>query len=272
MAERRMFTRQIIDSDAFLDMSASAQSLYFHLGMRADDDGFVNNPKKIQRMVGAADDDLKILIAKRFVIMFETGVIVIKHWKMHNYIAKDRYTPTVYQDERKRLIVKENKAYTENTDAVPVPHTPCIQVVDTMDTQVSIGKDRLGKESIERGASAPAHAAAFGNKHAAYGEYKWVKLTDDEYVNLLKALGEPELMRCIAFVDEAAQKTANKNKWKDWNLVIRACARDKWGIKGAELKRKNAFQGYDQGPEQPGMYETGIDLPAEARELKEGTL
>ena len=113
MAERRMFTRKIVDSDAFLDMPMSAQALYFHLNMRADDDGFVNNPKRVQRMIGASDDDLKLLLAKRFVLAFENGVIVIKHWRMHNYIRKDRYTPTEYQEQIKKLGVKKNGAYTE---------------------------------------------------------------------------------------------------------------------------------------------------------------
>ena len=100
MAERRMFAKTIIDSDAFLEMPMSAQALYFHLGMRADDDGFINNPKKIQRMVGASEDDLKLLMAKNFIIPFESGVVVIKHWKIHNYIQADRYKPTVYQEEK----------------------------------------------------------------------------------------------------------------------------------------------------------------------------
>jgi uncharacterized phage protein (TIGR02220 family) len=140
MAERRMFAKTIIDSDAFLDMPLSAQALYFHLSMRADDDGFINNPKKIQRMIGASDDDCKLLIMKRFIITFESGVIVIKHWKIHNYIQKDRYKPTIYQEEKKGLIIKENKAYTE-----------CIQNASSMDTQVRLGKVRLelGKDSIE---------------------------------------------------------------------------------------------------------------------------
>ena len=84
MAERRMFAKTIIDSDAFLDMPLSSQALYFHLSMRADDEGFINNPKRIQKIVNCGDDDLRILIAKKFVIIFESGVIVIKHWKMHN--------------------------------------------------------------------------------------------------------------------------------------------------------------------------------------------
>ena len=134
MAERRMFAKTIIDSDAFLDMPLSTQSLYFHLSMRADDDGFINNPKKIQRMVGASDDDLKLLVAKRFIIPFESGIVVIKHWKIHNYIQKDRYKPTIYQEEKQLLMEKENNVYTE-----------CIQDVSALETQ-----DRLEIE-LEKG-------------------------------------------------------------------------------------------------------------------------
>lgn len=121
MAERRMFAKTIIDSDAFLDMPLSAQSLYFHLAMRADDDGFVNNPKKVQRMIGASDDDCKLLIMKRFILAFESGVIVIKHWRIHNYIQKDRYKATAYEDEKAQLIVKDNNAYTlVGNDEIPL--------------------------------------------------------------------------------------------------------------------------------------------------------
>ena len=91
MAERRMFAKTIIDSDAFLDMPVTSQLLYFHLSMRADDDGFINKPKAIMRDCSCKEDDLRLLIAKKFIIPFETGIVVIKHWKIHNYIAKDRY-------------------------------------------------------------------------------------------------------------------------------------------------------------------------------------
>ena len=138
MAERRMFAKTIIDSDAFLDMPLSTQSLYFHLSMRADDDGFINNPKKVQRMVGCADDDLKLLIAKNFIIPFESGIVVIKHWKIHNYIRNDRYKETVYQEEKSMLEVKENNAYT-----LGIPNGY------QMDTQVRLGKDSIGKDSID---------------------------------------------------------------------------------------------------------------------------
>ena len=133
-----MFAKTIIDSDAFLDMPLSAQALYFHLSMRADDDGFINNPRKIQRMTGAGDDDFKLLLAKHFLLIFESGVVVIKHWRIHNYIRNDRYKPTVYQSEMSMLSEKENKSYT-----LGIPNG------DQMETQVRLGKDRLGKDSIE---------------------------------------------------------------------------------------------------------------------------
>ena len=140
MAERRMFAKTIIDSDAFLDMPASAQCLYFHLSMRADDEGFVNSPRKIQRMVGASEDDARLLIAKNFIIPFESGVVVIKHWRIHNYIQNDRFKPTAYREERERLTVKSNGAYTLDAE--------CIQDGYNSDTQDSIGKVSIGKVSI----------------------------------------------------------------------------------------------------------------------------
>ena len=136
MAERRMFSKTIIDSDVFLDMPLSTQALYFHLAMRADDEGFVNNPKKIQRMIGASEDDLKILIMKRYILTFESGIIVIKHWKIHNYIQNDRFKPTTYVEEKATLTLDEKKSYTE-----------CIHNVSKMEAQVSI---ELGKVSIDK--------------------------------------------------------------------------------------------------------------------------
>lgn len=134
-----MFAKTIIDSDAFLDMPLSTQALYFHLSMRADDDGFINNAKKIQRMLGCSDDDMKILLAKNFIIPFETGVCVIKHWKIHNLIQKDRYKPTVYGELKNQLSLKNNNVYTLDTE--------CIQDVSSLETQVSIGKDSQDKIS-----------------------------------------------------------------------------------------------------------------------------
>lgn len=150
MAERRMFAKTIIDSDAFLDMPLSSQALYFHLSMRADDDGFINNPKKIQRMVGCGDDDLKLLIVKNFIIPFDSGVVVIKHWKIHNYIQKDRYKETVYQEEKALLSTKSNKSYTLDDIKEISSENECIHDVYTLETQDRLGKDRKGKESIDK--------------------------------------------------------------------------------------------------------------------------
>ena len=111
MADKRMFSLKIVDSDLFLDMPLSSQCLYFHLSMRADDDGFVNNPKKIIKIIGANEDDLKILIAKGFVIVFDQGIIVITHWKINNFIRKDRYKPTMYIEQKQQLYQTENGAY-----------------------------------------------------------------------------------------------------------------------------------------------------------------
>lgn len=145
MAERRMFAKTIIDSDAFLDMPLSTQALYFHLSMRADDDGFINNPRKIQRMVGCADDDLRVLIAKNFIIPFDSGIVVIKHWRIHNYLRSDRYKPTVYADEKAMLTVKENNAYTLTGIPTGIPNG--IPNGYQCETQYRLGEDRLGKDS-----------------------------------------------------------------------------------------------------------------------------
>lgn len=142
MANRRMFSLDIVDSDAFLDMPESSQNLYFHLGMRADDDGFVSSPKKILRVLNSREDDLKLLVAKRFILSFPSGICVIKHWKMNNYIQADRYKPTVYKDEFKSLKVKENGSYTELNPL-------CIQDVSKVETQVRLGKDSNISDSKE---------------------------------------------------------------------------------------------------------------------------
>ena len=151
MAERRMFAKTIVDSDMFIDMPMSARLLYYDLAMRADDDGFVNSPKKIMRFVGASMDDMNVLIAKQFIILFESGVVVIKHWKIHNYIQKDRYKATSYQAEKESLTLKNGTYYTDDLPDVSNLDTECIQDVYSLDTQDRLGKVRLGKDRIELG-------------------------------------------------------------------------------------------------------------------------
>lgn len=152
MAERRCFTKKITESDAFLDMPLSTQCLYFHLNMSADDDGFVNNPKKIARMIGCNDDDIKLLIAKNFVLVFESGVIVIKHWRMHNTLQNDRYHKTDYQEEFSKLMLKDNRSYTLETK--------CIQNGNILDTEHNLTKHNITKHK--------------------YGQYQNVLLSDEE--------------------------------------------------------------------------------------------
>lgn len=119
MAQRRMFSQKVTETDKFLDMGLTAQSLYFHLGMNADDDGFVGNPKSIKRMIGASEDDLKALVEKDYLIVFEDGVVVIKDWLVSNYVKKDRYTPTIYTDDMKLISLDKNKRYQFVSDLEP---------------------------------------------------------------------------------------------------------------------------------------------------------
>lgn len=157
MAKKRMTTTQVTDSDDFICMSSASQALYLHLTNGSDDDGFNNQVQMAMFKAHASIDDLKVLLTKRFILQFENGVIVIKHWRMANAIRKDRYTPTVFQEELKRLDIKDNGAYTWLPDG-------CQMVAVGKD---SIGKDRIGKDS----------------KHK-YGSYKNVLLSDEEYEKL----------------------------------------------------------------------------------------
>lgn len=159
MGQRRMFTKKITESDAFLSMPLSSQCLYFHLNMNADDDGFVNNAKTIMKLIGANDDDFKLLIAKAFLLTFDTGVVVIKHWWMHNTLRNDRYKPTDYTEEKQMLAKKENNAYTLATKWQPNGNQ--------LEPQLKLTKVNQNKP----------------NKHI-YGEYKNVLLSDEEMEKL----------------------------------------------------------------------------------------
>lgn len=140
MAERRMFAKTIVLSDAFLDMPLSARCLYFTLGMLADDDGFVNAPRSVMRQCGASDDDMKLLIAKKFVLIFDSGVIVIKHWRINNYLRNDRYTETKYVEEKATLSLDDKGIYHVGECGIPVG-IPSMGIP-------SIGKDSIGEGSV----------------------------------------------------------------------------------------------------------------------------
>ena len=198
MAERRMFAKSIVLSDAFLDMPLSARCLYFTLGMLADDDGFVGSPKAIMRQCGASQDDMAVLLQKRFILAFESGIIVIKHWRMNNYLQNDRHKKTTYLEELATLDIDDKGAYTEKEPM----YTECIQNVYT--GKDSIGKDSIGKDSIDNIPAKP-------QKHK-YGEYKHVLLTDEEVEKIYSEYGIDFGVECIKFLDEYIEMKGYKAK------------------------------------------------------------
>ena len=212
VAERRMFTKKITESDAFLDMPSSTQMLYFHFSMNADDDGFVNNPKKIQKMCGASDDDFKLLIAKSFIILFDSGIIVIKHWKMHNYIQADRYRPTDYVEEKSMLGIKSNKAYTLDVSKMD---TECIH-------NGYIGKDSIGKVSIDKNSIDKDSKGESVRGEKAKRFYPPTLDEVKQYCEERKNNIDP-----MAFIDFYSSKgwMIGKNRMKDWKAAVRTWER-----------------------------------------------
>ena len=211
MAERRMFAKTIVTSDAFLDMPPSARCLYFLLAMLADDDGFVNAPNSIMRQAGATLDDMKLLIVKRFVLTFESGVIVIKHWKIHNLIQKDRYKETTYLEEKAMLTLDDKNAYTE-ADSIVYPE--CIQPVSNMDTQVRVGKVSTVQDSVEEDIEEDATPPPTRSK-------RFVPPTVEEVRSYCQERGN-----CVdpqRFVDYYSSNgwMVGKNKMKDWRAAVR---------------------------------------------------
>jgi hypothetical protein len=221
-----MFSKQIIDSDAFLDMPLSSQALYFHLNMRADDDGFINNPKKIQRMIQCSEGDLQMLIAKRFVIPFESGVCVIKHWLIHNYIRKDTYKETVYTDEKEMLFTKENKAYTLNesqkAELLQSSYEPVDEKSRSID-KISIDKKRLDKDSID-----------YISLSFIDDVIEKVKLTQEQYNKLISKYDKELVHKTIISLDTYIAN--GTKKYKDHYRTI-----NNWCMKSKEVK-----QGYGQ--------------------------
>lgn len=199
MAERRMFAKTIVLSDEFLDMPLSARCLYFTLGMLADDDGFVNNPKSIMRQCGASQDDMRILISKRFVILFESGIIVIKHWRINNYLRSDRYSETKYLDEKTHLSLNENGSYHLETQDSGIPGGIPNSGIP------SIGKDRIDKDSNNIGDS-PCDSEAKKADIDKFFEVAWKayprkkgkgQISDAKKRMLYEKVGTEQMLRCI---------------------------------------------------------------------------
>lgn len=253
MAERRMFAKTIVLSDAFLDMPLSARCLYFTLGMLADDDGFVNSPKSIMRQCGATEDDMKVLLAKKFVLAFETGVIVIKHWRINNYLRNDRYHETAYLEEKQTLTVDKNGVY-----SIGIPSEEVVGIPSGTPT-VYRGKDSIGKYSIdnnnnicERNAShnglsnaevTQSNSKAIRHK---YGSYQNVLLSDEELKKLQTEFPSDWEER----IERVSLYVASKGKgYKDYLATIRSWARREKGgvVSGGTHQRTTSALGKAKG-------------------------
>ena len=236
MSERRMFAKKVIDSDLFLEMPLSTQALYFHLAMRADDDGFVNNPKKIVRMIGADETALKILISNSFLIPFNTGIVVISHWKLHNFIRKDRYKPTIYQNEKNNLMLQDNGVYemlySNCVQEVDKRLTEGIPMVDQWDTQVRLGKVSIGKDNIYMSPK---------SKKLKFGEFQHVLLTDEEHKKLVEDYGEKIAALYIKKVDEYCEQSGKK--YKNYNLAIRNTFMQRDNVKPINQTEAEFYEG-----------------------------
>lgn len=179
MAQKRMFDKTITNADDFLEMPTSSQVLYFHLSMNADDDGFINNWKSIMRMTGTKEDDLKVLVAKQYIIPFDSGVIVIKHWRLNNYLRNDRYVETKFKEEKEKLSLDNNSVYQWYTNGIH-----------------SIEENSIDKNSIEK---------EINKEKEKYGEFKNVLLTNEEYHKLEKS-------NLLPYIEKLSSYMASKNK------------------------------------------------------------
>ena len=229
MAERRMFAKTIIDSDAFLDMPTMSQLLYFHLSMRADDEGFVNKPRAIMRTIGAREDDAKILVEKKFIIPFDSGVVVIKHWRIHNYIRGDRMTPTKYCEERSELDFDSNGAYTQN-DASCLPSDGQVTDICPTDgserlTQVRLGKVSIGKDSIDKESNNITNSYSDGGKSGANAPHKSTSKFVKPTIQEIEAycIERNNNVNAERFFDyyESNGWCVGKSKMKDWKAAVR---------------------------------------------------
>ena len=233
MAERRMFAKTIVTSDAFLDMPATTRCLYFLLGMVADDDGFVNNPRSIMRQSGSTVDDMNLLIAKRFILTFQSGVVVIKHWCIHNTIQKDRYKETKYLEEKSTLMLDSNKAYTEAENDV---YPECIQDVSIVDTQVRLGKDKVSKDRVgeERVIDEDINVPTKPSRRFTPPTVEEVQDYCWERGNAV----DPQ-----RFVDYYTSNgwMVGKNKMKDWKAAVRTWEQKEGKAPKAQPKKASSF-------------------------------
>jgi len=243
-----MFCDDITGSDAFLDMPQSSRLLYYDLGMNADDDGFVG-PKKIMRLTGASDDDLKVLVTKRFVLPFQSGVVVIKHWLIHNLIRKDRYKPTRYLEEKNQLKIKENGAYTEAVATIGCQND------NQTATQVRLGKVRLGKDSEIQGEQFAADAAIPTPRDLMLGFLECQEPTIQELITRCGPASETFIRREVAkFISYWTEPTVNgkKQRWETQKTFEYKRRLATWLMKANEFTRP----GQTDDPRQMTVYKS----------------
>ena len=262
MSDRRMFSNAVIDTDTFLDMPLTTQALYFHLGMKADDDGFVGSPKKIVRAVNCTEDDFKLLVSKGFVLCFENGVIVITHWNINNTMRKDRRKATIYTDEKARLTTQANDTYAIYQSDVNLLSTNCQPNDNQLSAQSKLNKNKLNKSNISSSATADTRA------HFDYQSVidlfnsickslpKVQKITDKRrkaIKNAHKLLGGMSFDELFAKVENSDFLTGRTGKWSgcgfDWILTpsnLTKIIEGNYDNKNAETTPNAVKRNYDE--------------------------
>ena len=279
MAKKRMYDKEIVGSDAFIEMPTSSQALYFHLGMNADDDGFVGNPKSIQRQIGASDDDMRLLIMKGFIFTFDSGVVLIKHWNINNFIRKDRYKPTTYIKEKSLIVLCDNNSYgitTVNRDFTLVNQRStqysieeyskekCSLVEESVDSDLThkisdrtaalyqpirieeLYPDELKIPQERPGAYRAGESKPEEEKHC-FGEFNNVYLTDKEYKKLVSQFGSAKALAKINRLSRWLYSDSSHNKTNHY-LTIMVWHSEDEAKKSEKMReqRKNASYDIDE--------------------------
>lgn len=245
MAARRMFSRELLQSDKFLDLDPEAQLLYFHICLESDDDGFVSSPKKVARTCGISFSLINSLVQSGFLILFESGIVLVRHWLIHNQIRRDRYKPSMHLEEKRTLVLRPNKEYALISE-VPEDEISGCQFVYQPETQINIDENSTEEHKKDKNSEDMEDHENSGNddsfSHSSmknvysnsevFGEFKHVLLSNDEYRSLVNDYGQKLTDKAIQIVDEYCEM--KDAKYKNYLLPIK-----KWGIQSA-LKESEA--------------------------------
>ncbi|MBP2058622.1 putative phage protein (TIGR02220 family) [Lactobacillus colini] len=233
MARRRMFSQLVVDTDNFMDLPATAKVLYFYLNMHADDDGFLSNPKTIKRMINASDDDLKILIAKGYILTFDDGAIVIRHWRIHNSIRKDRYSETVFQEDKAQLIIDSNGQYQLAKDVISAKnieedrHKTSEKGIDSkqVDQRYTNGQPVVAKRLPQ---------VRLGKVRLSKDKDIYVESNDSDATRPKTKKEKIPYKKIIEYLNDKANRSFNPNT-KAYRNLIRARWNDRTDINGHKL-------------------------------------